>query len=281
MAQARLSPQALAGLDRLRRDAAAAGVDLRCREGNPDFRFIDRDLGRFLDPRRPPDLALLGSWADGWRTKHPETAAWHFIELDPRGPLDALAVDNGLPRPGLRSSADRPPAGGGLPTPAWIRVTRLMALCFLVHLVADAHQPLHCAGMDGDHGGNRRAVFFRGQLMTLHAAWDQGFLDPGRSQGRSAAKRGKRKGDGPAPSRRLGPPPGRGPGPGAGAKASAKTTPGTGSAASPTIGSWKAPRRPAARPMAGCRWDRRPRTWTGIMCAGPSPWCGGSCSGRR
>ncbi|HXC62952.1 MAG TPA: hypothetical protein VNZ67_01275, partial [bacterium] len=82
MAQARLSPRARAGLMRLRMDAVMAGVDLRCHEGDPAYRFIDRDLQRFLDLDRPLDLALLGSWADGWRTNHPETAAWHFIELD-------------------------------------------------------------------------------------------------------------------------------------------------------------------------------------------------------
>jgi hypothetical protein len=193
MAQARLSPRARAGLIRLRMDAAVAGVDLRCHEGDPAFRFIDRDLGRFLDLDHPPDLALLGSWADGWRTGHPETAAWHFIELDPRGPLDALAVDNACPnqdcvpaqitrQQGLLADASLDPR------------TRFMALCFLVHLVADAHQPLHCAGMDQDHGGNRRLVLCAGQALSLHAAWDQGFLEAGRAGGRGRKKRGKRAG---------------------------------------------------------------------------------------
>ena len=192
MAQARLSPRAQASLGRLRMDAATAGVDLRCHEGNPAFRFIDRDLQRFLDPAHRPDLALLGSWADGWRTNHPETAAWHFIELDPRGPGDALAVDNACP------GGDCVPAQitrqqGRLADASLGPRERLMALCFLVHLVADAHQPLHCAGMDGDQGGNRRAVFFEGQLMTLHAAWDQGFLAQPIGRGRGRGK-GKRRG---------------------------------------------------------------------------------------
>jgi hypothetical protein len=189
MAQARLSPRARAGLIRLRMDAVMAGVDLRCHEGDPAFRFIDRDLQRFLDLDRPLDLALLGSWADGWRTKHPETAAWHFIELDPHGPLDALAVDSACPG-GDCVSAQITRQQGRLADASLDARERFMALCFLVHLVADAHQPLHCAGLEGDHGGNRRLVLYGGQVLSLHAAWDQGFLDPVRGRGR---RKGKRK----------------------------------------------------------------------------------------
>jgi hypothetical protein len=193
MAQARLSPRARAGLTRLRMDATVAGVDLRCHEGDPAFRFIDRDLGRFLDLDRPPDLALLGSWADGWRTRHPETAAWHFIEMDTRGPLDALAVDNACPNQDCVAAQITRQQGRLADTSLGPR-ERFMALCFLVHLVADAHQPLHCAGMDQDRGGNRRLVLYGGQALSLHAAWDQGFLEAGRTRGRGRNRRGRRDG---------------------------------------------------------------------------------------
>ena len=191
MAQARLSPRATAGLHRLRLEAVVARVDLRCRESDPAFRFIDRDLARFLELDRPLELAFLGSWADGWRSRHPETAAWHFVELDPRGPLDAADLDAACPgqecvsgqiarQQGLLADAGQSPR------------VRFMALCLLVHLVADAHQPLHCAGLDLDRGGNRRRVMAEGRALSLHAAWDQGFLDPGgtRAKGRRAGKAG-------------------------------------------------------------------------------------------
>ena len=198
MAQARLSPPARAGLVRLRMDAVTAGVDLRCHEGDPAFGFIDRDLERFLDLDHPLDLALLGSWADGWRTNHPETAGWHFIELDPHGPMDALAVDNACPGGDCVSAQITRQQGRLADASLGVR-ERFMALCFLVHLVADAHQPLHCAGLDQDHGGNRRLVLYAGQVLSLHAAWDQGFLDPVRGRGRGR-KKGKRKGaEGPRP----------------------------------------------------------------------------------
>jgi hypothetical protein len=48
---------------------------------------------------------------------------------------------------------------------------RLEALKFVVHFVADIHQPLHCAD-DGDRGGNAIHVIFVGHRTNLHAVWD-------------------------------------------------------------------------------------------------------------
>lgn len=45
---------------------------------------------------------------------------------------------------------------------------RLEALKFIVHLVADVHQPLHCAD-DGDRGGNDIRVSLSGRRTNLHA----------------------------------------------------------------------------------------------------------------
>jgi hypothetical protein len=48
---------------------------------------------------------------------------------------------------------------------------------FLVHFVADVHQPLHCAERNGDRGGNTVDVIFFGHPMTLHMVWNVGILD--------------------------------------------------------------------------------------------------------
>ena len=53
---------------------------------------------------------------------------------------------------------------------------RLEALRFLVHFVADIHQPFHCAD-DHDRGGNDIHVSFLGRNTTLHALWDSGLLE--------------------------------------------------------------------------------------------------------
>ena len=51
------------------------------------------------------------------------------------------------------------------------KAERAEALRFVVHLVADAHQPLH-AGYRADRGGNRYQVRFNGRGSNLHAVWD-------------------------------------------------------------------------------------------------------------
>jgi hypothetical protein len=57
------------------------------------------------------------------------------------------------------------------------RKQRVDALKLLVHLVADIHQPLHCAERDGDAGGSQLAVTFFGSATTLHLVWDFGILE--------------------------------------------------------------------------------------------------------
>lgn len=51
---------------------------------------------------------------------------------------------------------------------------RREALLFLVHLIGDLHQPLHCVDRNGDKGGNGRLVFFLGRqkAVKLHEVWD-------------------------------------------------------------------------------------------------------------
>ena len=48
---------------------------------------------------------------------------------------------------------------------------RKEAFKFLVHLVADVHQPMHM-GYEKDRGGNEITVFFQGEPVNLHKVWD-------------------------------------------------------------------------------------------------------------
>lgn len=54
-------------------------------------------------------------------------------------------------------------------------------LIWLIHVVGDTHQPLHC-GYGYDRGGNDVKVTFFGKQTELHAVWDTGmiyhYLDP-------------------------------------------------------------------------------------------------------
>ena len=52
---------------------------------------------------------------------------------------------------------------------------RRQALAFLVHFVADVHQPLHVGRRD-DRGGNSIKVNWRGKTFNLHQVWDSGLI---------------------------------------------------------------------------------------------------------
>ena len=174
MAQDRLSPAALAVLQQLRAQGSAA--PFRVHERDPAYRFIGRDLDRFFRTERL-DLGLVGSWADGWRGRQPATAAWHFVDLPVEGPLDLAAVRRACPHGDCVCGQVR----------VWADVLarrdrpaneRLRALFFLVHLVGDLHQPLHCATRQ-DKGGNRTRVDFFGRDLSLHEVWDSDLLEHG------------------------------------------------------------------------------------------------------
>ena len=172
LAQQRLKPATLRAIDALRAEASAQGM--RVHETDRAYRFIDQDLGRFFTGQRL-DLGLVASWADGWRSRDRRTEGWHFVDLDVGRELDARAVreacgqdDCVVAQVGLQQAvlADR-----GRPAQE-----RIKALLLLIHLVADLHQPLHCATRQ-DHGGNRLQVLFFGRPQSLHQVWDHGVLE--------------------------------------------------------------------------------------------------------
>jgi hypothetical protein len=55
---------------------------------------------------------------------------------------------------------------------------RAVALCWILHLIGDIHQPLHAATLftknsrKGDRGGNAAFVPWKGRVENLHAIWD-------------------------------------------------------------------------------------------------------------
>lgn len=53
---------------------------------------------------------------------------------------------------------------------------QIVALYFLVHLIGDAHQPLHL-GREEDLGGNKIKVKWFGQPTNLHSLWDDELVD--------------------------------------------------------------------------------------------------------
>jgi len=117
------------------------------------------------DPDGP--LAAVSMWADRQSAVYREQAKWHFVAI----PLSAAAYDE------KRDCADGNCIVVALNKKKMIlesggpRNERAEALKYVVHLVGDVHQPLHCADND-NRGGNMVQVKFLGQISNLHKVWD-------------------------------------------------------------------------------------------------------------
>jgi len=153
-------------------------------------------LASDTDALTPTDFASRATWADRYRKTHPETAAWHYadIEID-SGDLSAACY--GFPLLAAGEAASLGPAkdcvtdkidefAAELASPRTDPAERLLALKFLIHFVGDLHQPLHSSDHQ-DRGGNCIGLSPPspdGQETNLHAYWDVGAVD---AQGESAA----------------------------------------------------------------------------------------------
>jgi hypothetical protein len=119
-------------------------------------------------------LAEASTWPDGIRDQPAwaHTRDWHYINIGDDQPISALV--EGEPGHGRLLSAIRENL-------AWLGdhhgdpPRRRQALGFLLHLVADLHQPLH-VGRREDRGGNTITVSFDGRETNLHRLWDSGLL---------------------------------------------------------------------------------------------------------
>ena len=134
-------------------------------------------LGELSPAARTQVAHLLGSdvmmvqesnWADEIKDQRRDTARWHFVDI----PLQARGFAPG------RDCAD------GNCVVAQIEADlaalrnkylddrrRAEALLFLIHFVADVHQPLHAEDND-DKGGNEVHVQIGRERANLHRVWD-------------------------------------------------------------------------------------------------------------
>lgn len=117
-----------------------------------------------------PTLAGVANWPDdirrdeAWR----HTGPWHYLNVPD------LGCDYQPPRDcpdgncviGAIEAQTRVLADASQP-----RQKRIEALKFVVHLVGDAHQPMH-AGLRSDRGGNDFQINYRGEGWNLHSTWD-------------------------------------------------------------------------------------------------------------
>jgi hypothetical protein len=132
------------------------------------------EVRRLLAQTHDRDLADIANWADELRNDPRERSLWretsklHFVNFaDSRcvyeparicrgGHCIVAAIERYAKILGDRTRTD---------------AERAQALRFLVHFVADVHQPLH-AGYRRDGGGNRYQIRHDGRGTNLHAIWD-------------------------------------------------------------------------------------------------------------
>src|SRR5581483_8517591 len=104
--------------------------------------------------------------------QYTESGPWHFVDrpVDPKTEFNpSLHCKQGQCVVAKIEEFKAVLADKSLP-----KERRQEALVFLVHLVGDIHQPLHCATRN-DTGGNDLKVKYLGQLghhLNLHSVWD-------------------------------------------------------------------------------------------------------------
>lgn len=133
------------------------------------------------------DLVDVANWADREAYDLPEFARsgpWHFVNV----PLEAERYADRYCRRGDCVVAKIGEYRRVLADKTKPRRERLVALKFVVHLVADVHQPLH-VGDNDDRGGNGTQVQFLGETGNFHRVWDSGLIEETRQNDRAWADR--------------------------------------------------------------------------------------------
>lgn len=130
------------------------------------------EVERLLRTAEPgASLVSISTWAD--EVKSPSTASWHYVNM----PRDANCTYDAK-----RDCPDGACVVGAIERQAAVLAShasdaeRLKALRYLVHFVADVHQPLHAAFAD-DRGGNSFQVQAGGRGTNLHAVWDAWLIE--------------------------------------------------------------------------------------------------------
>jgi nuclease S1 len=122
-------------------------------------------------------LADISTWADDIRQDSllQFTTPWHFVDVPAEENFTQFKESlNHLRTPNLYSALLH-----------WERVLsdsisnrpiKIFALKMIVHLLGDAHQPLHVARAE-DEGGNLIPLWFDDQSTNLHAIWDTKMIE--------------------------------------------------------------------------------------------------------
>jgi hypothetical protein len=118
-------------------------------------------------------LDEAATWPDDMRADpapfwQSTASPWHYVTLN------GFVYDHAPPQGDALDALNR--FSATLKDPNASLADKQLALRFIVHLVADLHQPLH-AGKCCDKGGNDVKVKWFGKDTNLHAVWDSALID--------------------------------------------------------------------------------------------------------
>lgn len=121
-------------------------------------------------------LAEASTWADEMRSDpgvfwQKTASPWHYVTV----PAGQTYAEAGAPAQGDAVTALKDFRETLRDKKAPL-VDKRRALRFIVHLVADLHQPLH-SGNGTDRGGNDFKVSFMGKQSNLHRVWDSNLVN--------------------------------------------------------------------------------------------------------
>lgn len=143
----------------------------------------DAEARRLLARVDATRLAEVANWADEHRTA--ATSPWHYVNL----PAETCEY-----KPAEHCLHGRCAVEASIRQLSVLALDpdddeRLQALRYVVHLVADLHQPLH-AGRADDRGGNGFQISWKAleRGSNLHALWDSGLIES-RPGGAAALRR--------------------------------------------------------------------------------------------
>jgi hypothetical protein len=117
-------------------------------------------------------LTSVATWADDISVKSTTLRKWHLVEI----PASAGRYDKSRDCAGNNCLVERINIYRHQLQYGASKNERIEALKYLVHLIGDLHQPLHCYEK-GDYGGNKVSVTFFGHSTNLHKVWDGDIID--------------------------------------------------------------------------------------------------------
>jgi hypothetical protein len=120
-----------------------------------------------------PETSLvdIAAWADE-QTEVPDAATWHYINI----PITESGYNRKYCQPEGCVVSKINEFRRTLQSSKATKTEKQRALKFLIHFIADLHQPLH-VGDTGSRGGNQIQVLFYGQGSNLHKVWDSEIIE--------------------------------------------------------------------------------------------------------